>query len=115
MRRQALPWTARAALGSAFLASHMAGAGRGGLGRLLGAPAHALTSSSGLHKHGQVRAPARAVRRDHVRVGYFRPSATIFRRMNAICVCSGSSFGHTSWQPSSDMQPNTPSSSPMTS
>jgi len=40
---------------------------------------------------------------------------TIFRRMNAICVASGRFFGHTSWQASSDMQPNTPSSSPITS
>jgi len=47
--------------------------------------------------------------------GYFRPSASILRRMNAICVCSGSFLGHTSWQPSSDMQPNTPLSSPMSS
>ena len=45
----------------------------------------------------------------------YQPIFTIFRRMNAICVASGSSFGQTSWQASSDMQPNTPSSSPMTS
>jgi hypothetical protein len=46
---------------------------------------------------------------------YFQPIAAILRRMNAICVASGSSLGHTSWQASSDMQPNTPSSSPITS
>ena len=46
---------------------------------------------------------------------YFQPCATIFRRMKAICVASGRSFGQTSWQASSDMQPNTPLSSPMTS
>ena len=40
---------------------------------------------------------------------------SIFRRTKAICVASGSCFGHTSWQPSSDMQPNTPSSSPISS
>ena len=40
---------------------------------------------------------------------------TILRRMNAICVASGRFLGHTSWQASSDMQPKTPSSSPMTS
>jgi hypothetical protein len=43
------------------------------------------------------------------------PVRAIFRRRNAICVCSGSSFGHTSWQPSKVMQPNTPSSVPTSS
>jgi len=46
---------------------------------------------------------------------YFHPMLTILRRMNAIWVASGRSFGQTSWQASSDMQPNTPSSSPITS
>src|SRR3954452_20714549 len=46
---------------------------------------------------------------------YFQASDTIFRRMKAIWVESGSCLGQTSWQPSSDMQPNTPSSSPMSS
>ena len=46
---------------------------------------------------------------------YPQAIAAILRRMNAICVASGRSFGHTSWQASSDMQPNTPSSSPITS
>ena len=46
---------------------------------------------------------------------YFHPMLTILRRMNAICVASGRSLGQTSWQASSDMQPNTPSSSPITS
>ena len=50
-----------------------------------------------------------------VRFSYLQPIVTILRRMNAICVASGSSFGQTSWQASSDMQPNTPSSSPITS
>ena len=40
---------------------------------------------------------------------------TIFRRMNAIWVASGRSFGQTSWHARSDMQPKTPSSSPITS
>jgi len=46
---------------------------------------------------------------------YFHPMVTILRRMNAICVASGSSFGQTSWQASSDMQPKTPVSSPINS
>ena len=46
---------------------------------------------------------------------YSKALRAILRRTNAICVASGSSFGHTSWQASSDMQPNTPSSSPMSS
>ena len=41
--------------------------------------------------------------------------ATILRRRKAIWVDSGSCFGQTSWQASSDMQPNTPSSSPISS
>jgi hypothetical protein len=45
----------------------------------------------------------------------FMAVGVIFRRMNAICVASGRFFGQTSWQASSDMQPNTPSSSPITS
>ena len=49
------------------------------------------------------------------RASYFQPMPTILRRMNAICVASGRSFGQTSWQASSDMQPNTPLSSPITS
>ncbi len=50
-----------------------------------------------------------------LRAYFFQPIATILRRRNAICVASGRSFGQTSWQASSDMQPNTPSSSPITS
>ena len=46
---------------------------------------------------------------------YPQPIAAILRRMNAICVASGRSLGQTSWQARSDMQPNTPSSSPITS
>ena len=46
---------------------------------------------------------------------HFHPTATIFRRRNAICVASGKSFGQTSWQARSDMQPKTPSSSPISS
>src|SRR5262249_52373523 len=46
---------------------------------------------------------------------YFQPNLTILRRMKAIWACSGRSFGQTSWQASSDMQPNTPLSSPITS
>ena len=45
----------------------------------------------------------------------FHPAATIFRRMNAIWVASGRFFGQTSWHARSDMQPKTPSSSPITS
>ncbi len=47
--------------------------------------------------------------------GYLKPNVTILRRMNAIWVASGRFFGQTSWQAKSDMQPNTPSSSPITS
>ena len=46
---------------------------------------------------------------------HFQPLAAILRRMNAIWVDSGRFFGQTSWQASSDMQPKTPSSSPITS
>ena len=46
---------------------------------------------------------------------YLNPCTTIFRLRKAICVARGRSFGHTSWQPSSDMQPKTPSSSPINS
>ena len=46
---------------------------------------------------------------------YLSPAANIFRRMKAICVCSGNSFGQKSLQPKSDMQPNTPSSLPTSS
>ena len=44
---------------------------------------------------------------------YFHPTAAIFRLRNAIWVDSGRFFGQTSWQPRSDRQPNTPSSSPI--
>ena len=47
--------------------------------------------------------------------GHFQPVLTILRRKKAICVASGRFFGHTSWQASNDMQPKTPSSSPMSS
>lgn len=50
-----------------------------------------------------------------VKTDYSNPCLTIARRTNAIWVASGSFFGHTSWQASSDMQPNTPSSSPTSS
>jgi hypothetical protein len=56
-----------------------------------------------------------ARRRQPDTADYFQPVRTILRRMNAICVASGNCFGHTSWQASKDMQPNTPSSSPTTS
>jgi hypothetical protein len=46
---------------------------------------------------------------------YLNPCVTIFRLRNVICVASGRFFGQTSWQPSSDMQPKTPSSSPINS
>ncbi len=46
---------------------------------------------------------------------YFHPTAAIFRLRKAICVASGRFFGQTSWQASSDMQPNTPLSSPINS
>ncbi len=46
---------------------------------------------------------------------HLQASATILRRRKAICVCSGNCLGQTSWQPSSVMQPKTPSSSPTTS
>jgi hypothetical protein len=46
---------------------------------------------------------------------YFQPTAAIFRLRKAIWVASGKFFGHTSWQPRSDMQPNTPLSSPINS
>ena len=42
-------------------------------------------------------------------------TATIFRLRNAICVASGRFFGQTSWQAISDIQPKTPSSSPINS
>ena len=62
------------------------------------------------------RRAARAARRSGSRARHFlRAIATILRRTNAICEDSGSSFGHTSWQARSDMQPNTPSSSPISS
>ena len=47
-----------------------------------------------------------------VQNSYFKAMLTILRRTNAIWVASGRCLGQTSWQPSSDMQPNTPSSSP---
>ncbi len=53
-------------------------------------------------------APPRAAR-------FYSPAAASLRRTYAICVCSGSSFGQTSWQASSVMQPNTPSSLPTSS
>jgi hypothetical protein len=37
------------------------------------------------------------------------------RHSKAICVASGRCLGHTSWQASSDMLPNTPVSSPISS
>ena len=46
---------------------------------------------------------------------HFHPTETIFRLRNAICVASGKFFGQTSWHAISDMQPKTPSSSPITS
>ena len=52
------------------------------------------------------------LRRLFAATDHFQPIATILRRTKAIWVCSGNCFGQTSWQPSSDMQPNTPSSSP---
>ncbi len=50
-----------------------------------------------------------------LRPAYLKAIPAILRRMKAIWVDSGSCLGHTSWQPSSDMQPNTPSSVPTTS
>jgi hypothetical protein len=41
-----------------------------------------------------------------------QPCAAILRRRNASCERSDRPFGHTSWQPSRLMQPNTPPSSP---
>ncbi len=64
------------------------------------------------------RVPANPCRQWHalpLAPRYFSPTATILRRKKAICVCSGRPFGHTSWQPSRLMQPNTPVSSPMSS
>src|SRR5262249_34094018 len=51
----------------------------------------------------------------HFSLGHFHPTDTIFRLRNAICVASGNSFGQTSWQAISDIQPKTPSSSPINS
>jgi len=62
-----------------------------------------------------VRVAASACRTTRGSRRYPQAIAAILRRMNAICVASGRSLGHTSWQARSDMQPNTPSSSPITS
>src|SRR5262249_8792644 len=46
---------------------------------------------------------------------HFHPTDTIFRLTNAICVASGTCFGPPAVHAIGDMQPNTPSSSPISS
>ena len=72
--------------------------------------------SAGLHNIGEAAgpsgptpAPQLATARDGQSIAAMR------RRMKASWVASGSPFGHTSWQPSSVMQPKTPLSSPTSS
>ena len=67
---------------------------------------------------GEVRTPRHPTldtRHSTLLLDHFHPTDTIFRLRNAICVASGKFFGQTSWQASSDMQPKTPSSSPINS
>src|SRR5215470_11186041 len=73
-----------------------------------------LTKVSIDHSFPYPPAPPDAKRRDASALPqdawryHFHPIATILRLRKAICVASGRSFGHTSWQPSSDRQPKTP-------